>query len=303
MRRLHAISAIVAIGVVTSNAYLWRQLGEERARSRQAVEARRRELGDVAQRLLSARASIAQVARSDCAPSACRTRGAAEEPQRAAVGAAAGASAPLSEAVSEYAPTPREERILALRSHGELLREMELSDAETGAIVDVLVAHQRALDVLLRRLGGAHGLRNGALASARPQIEQLEHDKMTAVVARLGERRAQRLHELEQTLPARLELKDIRDHLEAVGAPMNEEQKSRMLALLSGQEPPPSPQNMDTGTWADGYEEFRAWRSERDENVQQLAASWLTPEQQRHLEQYQSWQASNDASHTGQAHE
>lgn len=198
--------------------------------------------------------------------------------------------------------TPEERRLTTLTMHGELFTELGLSPTEVQQMLTILVRQEddvrRAISASLPSTRGARDPQQ-----VRAIIEQRKREGQAEIVAALGPDKAARYSELERTLPARFELRDIRAHLEAAGMPVDEAQKEELLELLTALgygDPPPELAALDM---EQAYRQFNAWRRERDERLLEAADSVLSEQQTAQLVAYKNMQRKMIAEHSARAPE
>jgi hypothetical protein len=177
-------------------------------------ETRRRELPNLSGRVAAARAPLAPEPPA-VAPARAGTSCDTEAP------AAASSHVPADEHHHEPdAEVPSEEqlRFLVMSMNAPLFRELGLSTVE--------------LEATLRALS------NVQLAFAGLDPNDVDHEKVRTetraeLVKALGSTKADRFEALQRTLPARAQLRELRNYLEDVGTPIDERQQGALLATLA----------------------------------------------------------------------
>lgn len=212
-----------------------------------------------------------------------RTIASDEEPASPAPPGEAGAATSALEGLS------REHRkTLALRAHGETLRELNLSPEQRDALLDAIVTQE------YRTAQGLADLRHDDEPSAEEQrvVVAAQQGKYKEDVARaIGQEKAAQFEALERKQPAMAEVKVVRESLDAAGVPIDEAQRSRLMSILSRPDFQAEPDGLSLEPGgASGA--LPRWRRERSKRFQQEAASVLTPQQ---LAQLEAFQAADDA--------
>jgi hypothetical protein len=150
--------------------------------------------------------------------------------------------------------------------YGALFRELGLSPEDTA----------RARAVLSDQEERAVGSSDEEAAARRR-----EQDALTSAI---GREKAERFSQLKASLPARSELRRVRDRLEEAGEPMSGEQQRALVAVMSSL-PGSSPRPIPGESLEQGIERFRSWTSERDRAFRERASDILSEGQQRTLEE------------------
>jgi hypothetical protein len=151
--------------------------------------------------------------------------------------------------------TPEQRRALARQRYGGLIRELALAPDGTARLLEAL---------------------------SQPDVT---HE---AIVAAIGDRDAARFEALKASLPARQELRRLRDQLEDIGEPLSEEQYRaliRAVSAQSGEKPSRPPQGESA---QDSLELYRDWLSEREHTLHADAAKVLTSSQLSALDESQA---------------
>jgi hypothetical protein len=182
-------------------------------------------------------------------------------------------------------------KFMALRSHGELFRELSLTPSERDAVLTALAEHEERAQVMFANNAPFDPSAPPDPDVMRERFEALRSEKKAAYAEALGARRAEQLDALEQTIPARMEIKQFRDHLEAVGVPLADAQRAKLVAQLTNQHEQRPPPVGAGEPFEEMHERYREWRSERSRLFREQAAAVLTPEQLEQLEQYHAWEA------------
>jgi hypothetical protein len=159
-------------------------------------------------------------------------------------------------------PSEEQLRFLVMSMNAPLFRELGLSTTE--------------LEATLRALS------NVQLAFAGLDPNDVDHEKVRAetraeLVKALGSNKADRFEALQRTLPARAQLRELRNYLEDVGTPIDERQQTALLA-----------------TFADSAREQHARGAEGfvalpNDAFLARARTILSTDQLQHFEDFQQW--------------
>jgi hypothetical protein len=111
----------------------------------------------------------------------------------------------------------------------------------------------------------------------------------------LGAEKAAQFTELRRGMPARVEVRIIRQNLENLGVPVTAEQERQLVAMMKNSTPPEPPRPNPGQDPLEASEQFRAWRAERSKYVRDNAAPLLTPRQLERLDESEALQAAMQA--------
>ena len=186
---------------------------------------------------------------------------------------------------------PIEQRKIMVRQrNGALFRELGLNEAQIEALLDVLGQQDaRSPNMATRVSGPAVGRFGPAGEALSAEEQQRNRDEIAAVI---GQDKATQFENLKKTLPARNELMWMRNELEQAGEPVSEEQQRQLLAIIGKRETQGPPARVEGESPEDSMARYRQWRRERSESLRQDAASVLTPEQVKRLEESDSLRSS-----------
>jgi len=300
MKRLVGTLAFTTTALALLSAYLLIQLRDERAGAARASELRREqerqieELEEERTELAGRLQALRRAALSERSESPVSPRVASE-----AAGASDASGEPLAGGPLRGGMAPanmpaisvEQHKLMALRGYGELLRELELSPQQRDALLDAIVAHQQRTESAFRGLpGGPMGtLPNGD--AVRAKMQELGERHKSEIASAIGARKAGEFEALQKTLPMRMELRQVRDHLEAVGTPVSDEQRAKLLAIMKERQlerPAPSA----SGSMPEqGFDQYRQWRAEHGQRLLEGAAEVLSSEQLERLQEYEDMQS------------
>jgi len=149
-----------------------------------------------------------------------------------------------------------------------LFRELGLSKSE--------------IDGALRALSGVHlafeGIEPKDMDPAR--IARVREQAHAELIQAIGRDKASRFEALQGTLPARSQLRQIRNHLEDMGVAIDERQGAALLEALS--------QDAPNGA------AFGGPLTASSEALTQRMKAILTPEQFRNFEEFERWTSGAD---------
>ena len=289
---LGLVVATVALG--SSSIYLWTQLQDERERAAE-LAARSAELNARVAQLEQARSDFEQrrvVGAHTFAGQAMGKPGTLPSPP--AAGDIANESAgPRMSAWSVRPPPLRSEAMqkmmrAQIRAHNKRLYAdvgpaLGLSKDQANKLVDLLTDQQS---------GGFEPFREGKEAedfqNAWAEKQRRLQDEITEL---LGDDKAASLQEYQKSLPARQELEMLSRQLEGYDAPINEQQRQRLLkVMVEERDRVPAPDYVD-GMDIGEYEKSRAaWDDAYNERVASQARSILDTTQLNAYTEYQEAQ-------------
>jgi hypothetical protein len=284
MDKLSKLHAMITAGLCATSVYLMLELGSARERAQaeakraSALQAELARVVVVRERLekdVQALRIASATAYRD--PATGTTPGANDNATRPPGGPSPGAVLPGWRA-PEFSTEQRS--LMARQRYGALFRELALSEAQIDALVPVLAAQDQSA------WGRAP---SGRIAESTPADPARNRAEIAAI---LGPQKSAQFETLKKSLPARSQLAIARMQLEQVGEPMNDAQRDKLFAIMSAREPLPPPLPVEGQSSEQNFEQFRSWQAERDRLFREDAASVLTPEQKKSLEENASLQAS-----------
>lgn len=155
-----------------------------------------------------------------------------------------------------------------------LYRELSLSDAEVDALLPVLVAQD----------AGPGGPTVHFGPRDTPEARQRESE----IAAVIGPEKAAQFVEERSNIPARIEVRSMREQLERAGAPLSDEQNAALSTVMKdlgfSKPPPPAPD----ATPQESVERTLAWRAARSKHVRDRVAPLLTPRQLQRWDEFES---------------
>jgi hypothetical protein len=248
MRPAPAALALLAIGLAGAAAFLSMQLGEERSRG-DALQARIDELENALRR------EAARTGRPPAPPPV--TDAAAPGPPQAApiaaVASVGGAvSAPLGDSPGAAAAVSRmsgraellldpagraalrQQQLAALRrAFPELARELQLTPEQAEQFLAATVDQQMRLMDANRELAAA-GLApgSGEQQEMRRRMQQLQREGELELEAQFGAPTMQRWKAYQESVPSRMEVRELQVELVDAGFPLSIEQRQRLVDVL-----------------------------------------------------------------------
>jgi hypothetical protein len=190
--------------------------------------------------------------------------------------------APAAQSRSRELPLDQR-KIMARQRNGQLFRELGLSEQQVDALLDVLAAQDARAPSNSRRIGGPPFGRLGPSADATsPEELQRNRDEIASAI---GPEKAAQFEALKKTLPARDQLQQLRNELERAGDPVTDEQQRRLLAIMNSRETTAPPARVEGESPEESMARYREWRRESSESLRRDAASVLTPDQVKRMEE------------------
>lgn len=280
----------------------------ERERAEAAIAARDEQLDRVRdlerarhsleQQLASLKRQIQETASAQASASSSPAARAAPEPAASARTSVRSAASPLPAprvrwmGLNTPSASPAAQRVIRAQMKAALRRQYEgmgaalgLSPEEENKLIDVLAE---------QRTRGFPSPPDGKLDSARVRqaaLERRQRDE-AEIAAIIGQDRMPQWEEYQRSLPQRMEVNMIRDQLQTMGVPIDQNQQAQLLDILHEDNqlhPPPtlspglSPQDMQA--------QLTKWQEERDRRILERVQSVLTPEQYSRYRDYQQWQS------------
>src|SRR5690606_7226532 len=295
---------IVGSAFAATSVWLYDRLAMEREQARVLAEARRAlesrvheldrsqtELQAEVQSLRSAaaaaeartqRALATEVARAPSSPPKSEPANTADPPQPA--WRTFGRPSPLMSSPAMRNMMRAQIKRSLRRQYQDIATVLGLTKEQFNDLVDVLADQQ------------TRGFDPGA-TSERPVSFQSMHDLRQQheqeIAAVIGPERMPAFQEYQRSLPARAELDQINDQLEAADVPMNDYQRTRMLEVLMEEQARMSRQ-LTAQSGASGEQPVQQVFAHQEEYHQRIASraqEVLSPEQLAAYEQYLEWQS------------
>lgn len=171
--------------------------------------------------------------------------------------------------------TPEHRRTMARRQYGMLLNELDLTEIQTVALLDLLAEQSK----------GTEPVPGQPNVLDVPQ-QELERNRREIADA-IGEEKATRFYSLKKTLPARRKFALLRNKLEQAGEPLTEQQNQALIAIARDLEPPmPTPVDERESPPPDRQEERMSnFMREERRYYRDAAESILTPTQLKRLDE------------------
>jgi hypothetical protein len=264
MRQLTSILAVSTLLLACTSIYLFQQLSaaRERAHSEQASEHSLRgklaELEDIRDGL----ETDLRAARSAPIPSEPAASPAPPaEPQRGLL-----TSGPV------FRPpefTRDQQRLMLRHQYRRVFRDLNLSESEMNAALDVLAQQ-------------AERNRKQLSTSGAPTNDAQNDQAELAAV--LGREKAERFMTEKKLIPVRSEVSVLRMRLEEAGETLSAEQQQALVEVLGKKERTPPPRRLD-GDPQQAQECFQTWMQEHNRELRESAAPLLTPKQRELMDE------------------
>jgi hypothetical protein len=288
--------AIAVLAFAASTIYLAVQLSEERAHSEQLVDATR---------ALNARISELEKVRDTGRFAVNGTFGSANLPP----GAMQNAQLPPPPAASEWQSdaqaavgvngpfTPPQSEAFQKMMRAQLRSYNKQMYADVGAQMGLTREEvNKLIDLLTDQQSGGLAIPDGVTDPVEIQrlMEEASRENKAKIASLLGPEKLESLEDYQRSLPARQELDMVARQIEGSdAAPLNEDQRKRLLAaLIEERKRIPAPQ-FPTGTDAnaDDYAKtFSDWQADYNARVAAQARGILNTEQYTAYDDYVKWQ-------------
>jgi hypothetical protein len=167
------------------------------------------------------------------------------------------------------------------RMYFDLQSKLGLTDAQESALLDILTDQQTQ--------GFRNASRNLDPEQARLAWQAEQEKRQADITDLLGATKAAQFEDYQKSMPARSELMNLAQQLESAEIPLNDDQKTRMLAaLVDERERIPMPQA--AGSQEETMKNYNEWQTDYEKRVSDQARSILNPEQLSTFNEYSQWQ-------------
>lgn len=123
-------------------------------------------------------------------------------------------------------------------------------------------------------------------------MNEMQQKNQAEIAALIGQNKLDEWASFQKSLPDRSQLNQVREQLEASGAPMTDSQRTQMLAAMSEERDRlPRPVYSAGLPQQDFIAQQNQWQSDYDEALLQRAQQILTSEQYKSYKEYQGWQS------------
>ncbi len=157
-----------------------------------------------------------------------------------------------------------------------------LSKDEAKQLIDLLTEQQ---------ISGVLSFESTGVEDTLRQMEEKRRQDQAKIAELIGADKAESLAEYQQSLPARQELDMLARQLDGADAPLDEEQRRRLLAVLVDERKRIPMPTMNGSTSAEDYSRaFMAWQEGYEERVAAQTRTILKAEQLTTYNEYQDWQ-------------
>jgi hypothetical protein len=282
MKATIPILAIAAAALGASTIYLALQLRDERARA-DTLAAHARTLDARMSDLEKTRAGRFATSETPRVATAARVLPPISQPVAAANSAAnlLADDRPKSEAFKKMMRL--NVRAYNKQLYSDVGAEIGLSKDETGKLIDLLTEQQ-----VTDNAAGCDWMNQD---DCRLRLEERRRQDKAEIVDLIGGAKADALEEYQQSMPARQEVDTIATQLEGADAPLSDEQRRRMVAVVKEERNRiPAPEMSDQSASGDMGKAFADWQSGYEERVASQARDILTPEQLVAYTGYLQWQ-------------
>jgi hypothetical protein len=168
------------------------------------------------------------------------------------------------------------------RLYFDLQSKLGLTDEQNSALLDLLAEQQSQ---------GFRTRRSQNPEEARATWEADQAKRKSDIADLRGSAKAAEFEEYQKTMPARSELMMISQQLEGVETPLNDDQRTRMLAaLVEERERIPVPTYSDGTAQDEMQKTYNEWQTDYEKRVADRARSILSSEQLGTYAEYQDWQ-------------
>jgi hypothetical protein len=157
-----------------------------------------------------------------------------------------------------------------------------LNKDEARQLIDLLTEQQ---------INGVLSFESMGVEDTLRQMEQKGRQDQAKIAELIGADKAESLAEYQQSLPARQELDMLARQLDGADAPLDDEQRKRLLAVLVDERKRIPAPTMNGSTSAEDYSRaFVAWQEGYEERVAAQTRTILKAEQLTTYDEYQDWQ-------------
>ena len=285
--------AISTLAFAGSSIYLWNQLAEQRARAEEVTELTHR-LNSRITELEQAREHVARMRRANengmnAAPPTAANPGTVAQSAVStdqAQAAQAGFQMPRPELSPSYQKMMRAQfRANNRRTHAELGAYLGLSEEDANRLIDLISDQQLAMNTR-----SAQPLPTN-VTDMRQQWDQLQREHQKQIVDLIGPAKAEEFRKYQETMPARGEVEMIARQLEGSDAPLKDDQRKQLIAVIAeerGRVPMPQ---YDSNADPEAYAKIaNDWQSDYEQRVNAQARAILDNEQYNAYSDYQQWQ-------------
>ncbi len=285
--------AVSTLAFAGSSIYLWTQLAEQRARADEVTELARR----LNARIDELEKVREQVAHLRLANDAGMNAGSAIVAQPGAAAAPAGPKTE-SEATQNNFQLPRPDRSPSYqkmmraqlranfrRMYADLGSQLRLSQDEFNRFIDLLSDQQLANEVR------AFNSPSTSEAEMRQRWEQQRREHQKQIAELLGADKAEEFRQYQESMPARGEVEMIARQLEGFDAPLRDDQRKQLVAVISEERARvPMPQYEDILDQQAYMRLADDWQADYEQRVNAQARAILDNEQFNAYSEYQQWQ-------------
>jgi hypothetical protein len=285
--------AVSTLAFAGSTIYLWVQLDEERARADE-VTALTRRLNDRVAELEKARGDFERMRLADIASP---LPGRALESVAGVTAPAKSGDATVASATAQF-EFPRPDRSPGYqkmmraqmrannrRMYADIGATLGLSQEETGKLIDLLTDQQ------LANMTRARDTPSGREEDMQQQWDRIRREQHAEIANLLGADKAEGFRKYQESLPARGEVEMIARQLDGSDAPLKDEQRKRLIAIITEERGRiPMPQIDQVSDPEAHAKAANDWQEDYEQRVNAQARAILDNEQYDAYSEYQQWQ-------------
>jgi hypothetical protein len=283
--------AVATVAFAGSSVYLWSQLNQERARAddlnrrlNERVAELERTRGDLDEHRLDAGPGLFAPGQTPAIPPTATNAGPQSVGETVDSAVALNLQGPRPDRVPGYQKMMRGQiRANNRRMYGDVAEQLGLSKEDAGKLIDLLSEQQ------LANMTRAQDSTNPA--EIRQEWEQFRREQQSQIVDLIGADKAEELRKYQDSMPARGEVEMIARQLEGSDAPLKEDQRKRLVTVLTEERARVPMPEFNGGADQQQYAKAaNEWQADYDQRVNAQARGILDSEQYNAYSEYQQWQ-------------
>lgn len=278
MRLVVSVLSLIAILLGSAFCYVYAELSTERAKSSTRVAT-----DDVDRGLLGARLQRCSALTADLEPTEPSPPAAKEPPQTSVASDPDGEISPARMQVTRELSRRRQEIVLR-RRYGSLGEELHLMPEDERALLSLL------LDQQIRRLEMVR-MHAGDRARLNDSLSELHLRHEAELMAALGDRYLP-FEDYQRSLGERMEIELVSLQMEAADAPLRDDQRRELLALMVDERDSiPRPARLPGFSLQEHMAKQQEWQVRYEQRVRDRAAGVLSADQLRQYDVYRNLQS------------
>jgi hypothetical protein len=283
--------AVATVAFAGSSVYLWSQLNLERARAddlnrrlNERVAELERTRGDLDRHRIVSGPGLFAAGQTRASPPGAPVTSAQSNVVVGEQDVAINVQGPRPDRMPGYQKMMRGQiRANNRRMYGDVAEQLGLSKEDAGKLIDLLSEQQ------LANMTRAQESTNPE--EIRQQWEQLRREQQSQLVDLIGADKAEELRKYQDSMPARGEVEMIARQLEGSDAPLKDDQRKRLVAVLTEERARvPMPEFNGAADQQQYAKATNDWQADYEQRVNAQARSILDSEQYNAYSEYQQWQ-------------